>query len=185
MKTTSELRTHAPQPYVRLYAAILITITLLLTVGCSSAPNHHGAAQSTNSTGGSATPISDTIQEGKNPFEVAGIQNPKAALTVFEALKAAIAQGNKAEVANHILYPLHVNNENDKRLIQTRGEFVKQYDTIITQSIKDAIANQSAEELFANYQGIMIGNGEIWLGGSTDSPQVVGIIAINHITRTR
>ncbi len=43
--------------------------------------------------------------------------------------------------------------------------------------MKDAIAAQTYETLFANWQGVMIGNGELWFSGV--EPPVVRIIAIN------
>lgn len=177
MNTKSFGHSVPARSHLRLLAAVLISMSLIASAGCGSASNNNAAASADTVKG---TPIADKLQAGGNPFETAGIEDPQAFLDVFNAVKAAIASGDKAEVANHILYPLRVNGVSGKTKIQTRGAFVKQYDAIITQEVKDAIANQTADNLFVNYQGVMVGNGDIWFGGSADKPQIIGIIAINH-----
>ncbi|RAP77173.1 hypothetical protein [Paenibacillus montanisoli] len=161
----------------RLTAAVLIAVTLLAATGCGSAANDNAAAESS-----AAAPPSITtrIKAGGNPFEVAGIQNPQKFLEVFAKVQTAIAADDKATVASLILYPLRVNGKSGTQLIKTRDVFVEQYDSIINSNVKEAIARQSADNLFVNYQGVMVGNGDIWFGGSADTPQVYGIIAVNH-----
>ncbi|NBD26641.1 hypothetical protein [Paenibacillus glycinis] len=175
------VRFDSPRSRSRLFAAVLISMALLLNVGCAASTNDDaGNAGPAVSTGAL---VSTKIADGQNPFAAAGIDDPQAFLNAFNAVKAAIAKGDKAEVANYILYPLRVNEAIGKHaMIQTRHEFVDQYDAIMTKAVKDAIANQNADHLFVNYQGVMVGNGEIWFGGSADTPQVIGMIAVNHNT---
>ncbi|MBM7566858.1 hypothetical protein [Paenibacillus sacheonensis] len=162
----------------RLLSAVLIAMAVTLCAGCSA--SNRNADNAASEPARPSALISTEMSAGKNPFEVAGIENPQAFIDVFDTVKTAIAQGDKAEVANRILYPLRVNGPSGSEKIQTRGDFVKRYDAIITQPIKDAIARQSSDNLFVNYQGVMVGNGEMWFAGSADTPQVIGIIAINH-----
>ncbi|QHW33304.1 hypothetical protein GZH47_22590 [Paenibacillus rhizovicinus] len=169
----------------RLLSAVLIALTLLASAGCGSASDNNSAADSGDKAVKTGLLISDKLSAGENPFLTAGIDDPKKFQEVFGAVKAAIARGDKAEVANHILYPLRVNGASGTELIQTRGEFVKQYDAIMTKQVRNAIASQSFDQLFINYQGVMVGNGEIWFAGSADKPQVIGMIAINHDIGTR
>ncbi len=181
MHTTTTGRYLALSKPSRLFSAVLIAAALLLSAGCSSASTNQAADQSAadlNTPAGSL--VVDPIKTGTNPFETAGIQDPQAMLDTFAAVKTAVASDNKAEVASHILYPLRVNGASGHQLIQTRGDFVDQYDAIMTKQVKAAIAGQTADHLFVNYQGVMVGNGELWFGASADSPQVIGIIAINH-----
>ncbi|REE85143.1 hypothetical protein A8990_11361 [Paenibacillus taihuensis] len=165
--------------WFRLFAAVLIIAsTLVIAAGCSSAHNDANTAAPLRSA--EPTTVSDRIESGTNPFEVAGIRNPNDMVAVFNKVQKAIADGDQAEVANNILYPLRVNSKDGSELIQTRHDFVEHYDEIITEGVKKAIANQSVDKLFVNYQGVMVGNGDIWFGGSADENQVIGIIAINH-----
>ncbi|AZN42898.1 hypothetical protein [Paenibacillus albus] len=166
--------------WFRLSAAVLITASMLvLAAGCGHAStNDANTAAPLRSA--EPTTVSDRINSGTNPFEVAGIRDPKDFIDVFNTVKDAIASGDQAEVASHILYPLKVNGKSGTQLYQTRADFVQHYDTIITEPVKKAIAKQAVDQLFVNYQGVMVGNGEMWFGGSADEKQVIGIIAINH-----
>ncbi|MBP3965672.1 hypothetical protein [Paenibacillus lignilyticus] len=164
----------------RLTSAVLIAVTVLTVVGCSRSDQNKSTTEHQVS---NLPTITSQIKAGTNPFEVAGIEDPQAFFDVFNAVKTAIAEGDKVTVANHILYPLRVNGTSGSLLIKTRRDFVDRYDAIIDKSIKQAIAEQSADQVFVNYQGVMVGNGDIWFGGSADKPQVIGIIAINHDIR--
>ncbi|WP_308635863.1 hypothetical protein [Paenibacillus silvisoli] len=162
----------------RLTAAVLIALTVLSATGCGSGPASNNAAAESPA---APPPITTTVKAGGNPFEVAGIQDPHKFLDMFAAVKEAIAKDDKVTVANHILYPLRVNEADGSHLkIETRADLVKQYDAIFTEKVKKAIARQSADDLFVNYQGVMVGNGDLWFGGSADTPQVYGLIAVNH-----
>jgi large exoprotein involved in heme utilization and adhesion len=55
---------------------------------------------------------------------------------------------------------------------------VADYDKIITTKVKRAVANQSYATLFANWQGVSIGDGEVWFSGVGDR-NAVRITAIN------
>lgn len=167
--------------WFRLFAAVLITAsTLVLAAGCGSSAHNNDARTAAPLRAAEPTTVSDRIESGTNPFEVAGIRDPNEMVAVFKTVKKAIADGDQAKVASNILYPLRVNSKNGTELIQTRADFVKHYDEIITKAVKKAIANQSVDQLFVNYQGVMVGNGDIWFGGSADEKQVIGIVAINH-----
>ncbi|QHT62703.1 hypothetical protein GXP70_23800 [Paenibacillus lycopersici] len=165
---------------LRLLSAALIAIALMAASGCGKASDNKSASAAEDRAVKAGTPISDKVNAGENPFETAGITDPREFQKVFNAVKTAIAKGDKAEVANYILYPLRVNGASGSELIPTRREFVDQYDAIMTKPVRDAVANQSFDRLFINYQGVMVGNGEVWFGGSIDKPQVIGMIAINH-----
>jgi hypothetical protein len=48
-------------------------------------------------------------------------------------------------------------------VVQLQQEaFVEHYDEIVTSSVRQTVAGQKPAGLFANYQGVMIGDGEIW-----------------------
>src|SRR4051812_46312067 len=91
--------------WFRLFAAVLISAsTLVIAAGCGSSA-HNDANTAAPLRPAEATTVSDRIESGTNPFEVAGIRNPNDMVDVFNKVKKAIADGNQAEVANHILYP--------------------------------------------------------------------------------
>ncbi|MDQ0496837.1 hypothetical protein [Paenibacillus brasilensis] len=115
----------------------------------------------------------------QNPFEVAGIQDPKAFLNTFKALQKAVADNDKEKVANYIFYPLRVNDSEKSLTIPNKKDFIAKYDQIFTDAIREALVNQKTDDLFVNYQGVMVGSGELWLRRDTDNPKLFGVFSIN------
>lgn len=154
-------------------------MALLSAAGCASSPNRGGASSNTGSAAGTESSVPAKFDTSPS-FSTANIKDRQAFLEVFRTVKAAIAKDDMTEVANHILYPLKVNGADGKHRIQTRRDFIDQYKSIMTKEVRDAIANQDEERLFVNKQGVMVGRGELWFGGSADAKQVIGLIAVNH-----
>jgi hypothetical protein len=61
---------------------------------------------------------------------------------------------------------------------------VKNYKAIFTDKVKHTIENQQYQDLFVDSEGIMLGNGEVWISGiveKTTPPKTdIKIIAINN-----
>jgi hypothetical protein len=77
-------------------------------------------------------------------------------------LQNAVKSEDKAKVAAMVSYPLLVIHGSRKTHIKTKAEFLNQYEAIFDAHVRQAIARQSAKCLFGNYQGAMIGDGEVW-----------------------
>lgn len=101
----------------------------------------------------------------------------------FAKLKKAVADGDKETVASMIDYPFQARLKGKAVKIRDQKHFVADYDQVVTAKVKDAVAKQTYPTLFANWQGVMIGDGEVWFNGicSDDSckQQTVRIIAVN------
>lgn len=76
--------------------------------------------------------------------------------------REAVGEGDKHKVAGMVRYPLLVNRGKRHELIKTSARLMAEYDRVFTAPVRQAIERQSAECLFANWQGVMIGNGEVW-----------------------
>lgn len=85
----------------------------------------------------------------------------------FDALKAAVADDDAEAVAALVAYPLVV-KVGERELIETPEAFLAGYDAIMTDEIITAVDAQTYETLFANDQGIMFGNGQMWMSGVCD-----------------
>jgi hypothetical protein len=96
--------------------------------------------------------------------------------TFLVQLQNAVKAGDKADVAAMISYPLQVNGSRKTR-IKTQAQFLSQYETIIDAHVRQALAKQSAKCLFGNYQGAMIGDGEVWF--SEQENGVMKVITVN------
>jgi hypothetical protein len=155
-------------------------IGLALLIGCGdSTPKDIPASNAAASTAPAiTTEETPAVSKEDNPFAAAGIDDPKAFIKMFEVAKTAVAAGDKEAVAELVLFPLRVNAETSRE-VTSKEAFIAQYDTIITDPVKAALAKQKVDELFVRDQGVMVGAGEIWFGASADEPQDYGIIAVN------
>ncbi|MEC0238986.1 hypothetical protein P4H66_03760 [Paenibacillus dokdonensis] len=150
-----------------------------------TSPDKGAATDSKETTGPVTTPKVETPDNpqtpsnGANPYEVAGIDNPDKFNEFFKAVQTAVASGSKEQVAEYVLFPLRVNENGKSRNLKDKSAFIADYDNIMTDSVKKALADQKLNTLFVNYQGVMAGNGEIWFGASADEKDKYGIIAIN------
>lgn len=129
-----------------------------------------------STTGFAATNLSQHSSTA-NKYAIAGIEQPKKFEAFFEKFQTLVAKGDKKGVADYMKYPVVVNGKETTN--QTKKQFIKNYDKIFTPNVKKALANQEVENLFVNAQGVMVGDGEIWFGVSTQKPEQYQVIDIN------
>ncbi|MFB9948577.1 hypothetical protein ACFFP0_06930 [Rhizobium puerariae] len=96
----------------------------------------------------------------------------------FETLKKAVAADDKAAVASMVDYPFQARIGGKAVKIKDAAHFVNDYDKVVTSKVKQAVARQTYPTLFANWQGVSIGDGELWFSG-VGAKNTVKIIAIN------
>jgi hypothetical protein len=78
-------------------------------------------------------------------------------------LQQAVAKHDPAAVAALVHYPIKINPGSKPLTIRTPRAFIARYDRIITPAIAAVIQKQKYEDLFVNYRGAMLGNGEVWI----------------------
>ncbi|MNY74494.1 hypothetical protein D3C86_2135360 [compost metagenome] len=61
--------------------------------------------------------------------------------------------------------------------IKTKKDFITKYDKIINAKVKKALFAQKVDKVFVNWKGVMIGNGELWIGQFGEQ---VGVFVINQ-----
>lgn len=94
------------------------------------------------------------------------VGDPAKFQTFFASLKQAVEKRDAAAVAAMVSYPITVNPRTKATItIRTPQSFIARYDKIITPHIGEVITKQKYENLFVNYQGAMLGSGEIWIAG--------------------
>ena len=94
--------------------------------------------------------------------DLQGEEIARKSRTFLAELQAAVSQGDKTIVAGMISYPLLVIHSSSKARVRTEAQFLSQYDNIFDAHVRQAIAQQTDKCLFGNYQGTMIGDGEVW-----------------------
>ena len=82
----------------------------------------------------------------------------------------------------YVSYPLNVNRKGKKIKINSKEDFIKSYNTIITEDVKKALLNQDVTKTFVNYQGVMVGDGEMWFTHIKNKAMidVINIFEINE-----
>lgn len=85
--------------------------------------------------------------------------------TAFDAIQEAVANEDASAFAAWVSYPIKVVADGEAMTISDETQFAEHFDNIVTEEIRAAILDQTWETLFVNYQGVMFGNGQVWLNG--------------------
>ncbi len=149
-------------------AAMILSFSMGITIFSGQA----WAEQGTNS----SAPAYIASVDSDNPYAVAGIDDPAEFTAYFAKLQKAVKDNKPKEVAELISYPMNVNKDNKKYIIYNRDEFIKKYDRIFTSVVRDQLLTQKVDTLFVNYQGVMVGDGDLWMGERNNK---LGVIAVN------
>lgn len=103
----------------------------------------------------------------------------------FAAIQTAVADYEAEAVARWVAYPFSASIDGETHAIAGAEDFVMHYDEIVTEEVRETVTNQRYEDLFVNAEGVMLGNGQMWLNGvcSDDgcSETDVRIVAIRDI----
>lgn len=122
-------------------------------------------------------PASSAQQTGR--YEVAGIDNAAAAENFFAELRRAVAEDERAKVAAMIAYPIFVSIAGRRIRLRRQADLLRRYNLVFNRRVREALARQQVSELFVNWQGVMIGDGEIWFNQMPNSRDFK-ITAVNN-----
>ena len=117
-----------------------------------------------------------TVQEtapqvSEGDFTAAGLETDEVE-TFFASLEEAIASDNRPKVASLVAYPLTVDLAEEPLTLRDEAEFVRAYDAVVTEAVKQVVADAEVATLFANWQGVRIGQGEVWFSGVYEEDDV-------------
>ncbi|MCS4281640.1 hypothetical protein [Stenotrophomonas rhizophila] len=123
--------------------------------------------------GGATTPVADATATPAAPTS-AGTRDVRQRIdqvlgdsaqyeTVFNAFQKAVNGGDRAAVVEEVRFPLNIANG---AKITGPGEFQRNYERILTPAVRKAIAAQKFDDVMVNQQGVMIGDGQVWLNGT-------------------
>lgn len=89
--------------------------------------------------------------------------DPEPFVAAYEAITDAVATGDGESLAEYFPYgePIMVNGE--PVMLESEHDLYAQYDQLITPAIAEVVANQPFETLFANSDGVMFGDGAMWI----------------------
>jgi hypothetical protein len=115
---------------------------------------------------------------GNSTVDALGAKTASSARAFLAQLQAAVQSNNKQQIAGMIGYPLLVLRSGKRSRMQRKQAFVANYEQIFTSPVRDAILHQTAQCLFGNSSGAMVGNGEVWF--REEAPEEWKIITINE-----
>lgn len=104
--------------------------------------------------------------------------------TAIESIQKALADGSVDGIAGYIPFgePIKVNGEDV--VIADEADLAARFDELFNDKVVSAVTGQDYGSLFVNQDGIMFGDGELWLAGvcldDTCADVFVNITAINN-----
>ena len=132
----------------------------------------------------SATGVrAELINGGGGHVTTAGITNAETRL-FLTGLQEAVHAGDVVAVSQMIHYPIYVELNGQPTQLASPEQLQQEYSRVFTPGVQIAIAEQKFAELFVNWKGVMLGNGEVWFSGvclDEDCNEYdIGIMAVNN-----
>ena|SRR5882672_7009956 len=85
-----------------------------------------------------------------------------AAAAFVRRLQSAVRADDRMAVAALAGSRFIVNQGRGTDRVESQADFLSIYDRVMTRAVRSAILQQNPDSLFHNYQGYMIGRGEVW-----------------------
>ena len=97
-----------------------------------------------------------------NACAVIGYDKERVAV-VLRALKQAAKSMTPDPIEPYIEYPFTARSPAGNIVIRSTKDLRRAFRRIFTDRVKAAILSQNLDDAFSNYQGVMVGNGEVWI----------------------
>ncbi|BDI28684.1 hypothetical protein CCAX7_007350 [Capsulimonas corticalis] len=111
-------------------------------------------------------------------YAVAGIDHDASVALFLRTLKIAAANNDAKKIASLAAFPLHTSVHGKPGQTVSPALFLRRYPAIFTPKVKKAVARQREKDLFVNWRGVMIGDGEVWFAPVKGGR--LKIIAVNN-----
>lgn len=98
-------------------------------------------------------------------------------------LQRAVREHDRAWLADHIRYPLRYHGRTTA-VVRNRNDFLHNYDSLVSDRLRNAVLTQDPDRVFENWQGLMVGDGthNVWLRESGEGAQArYEIVTINDM----
>ena len=117
---------------------------------------------------------------GMCSIEAANFKSQEEVSSFLLQLQNQAKKRDPKSFTEFIIFPVRVNHHGNLKKINSSVEFNKIASEVITPNVIEVILKQKADEIFCNYQGIMLGDGEIWFAKVKGK---IGIITINNMKK--
>jgi hypothetical protein len=122
-----------------------------------------------------------SLKVSLRPVDIGGTVKFQVETVVGFNVRTYYLSENWYAMADMIRYPITINGT---QLDDANAFLGYMMDKTVSESDREAMLAEEGLDMFVNYQGIMMGDGEIWLSDpnfGTDAEPVLEIIAINGI----
>ncbi|MGB0133994.1 hypothetical protein [Dokdonella sp.] len=85
---------------------------------------------------------------------------------VIDSFKHAVASHDASSAAKLVRFPIDVDVKGRKLTLDDAAAFEKHYEAFMTPAIVKAIVETSYADVLVNAQGVMLGQGEVWISGT-------------------
>lgn len=124
--------------------------------------------------------FADTRLGDSCDLSIFGVKDKDGFLRFDQALRSAMEKQDAAALTPLILFPLRVNYAGGKHVfLNNDAGFRKQFSSVFSSAIRKAVAQQKTDTLFCRDQGVMYGDGEIWIGVEGTKADRFGIQTVN------
>jgi hypothetical protein len=113
-----------------------------------------------------------------------GSMDKEKFIRFYYALKRAVASDDRKAVAGMVHYPFVIAKGKKLVRIKRPADFVARFSGVVTPCVRRAILAQRISRLFCRDQGVMFGNGEVWIddpvfpdGAEDPGPKIITINA--------
>ena len=91
--------------------------------------------------------------------------DPVPFIEAFDAIKAAVEADDAEAFADWISYPFKTKIGGEDYEFDGPEGVIEHYDAMMTAEIRAVIVGQQYKDLFVNSDGVMFGDGQLWLSG--------------------
>jgi hypothetical protein len=89
----------------------------------------------------------------------------------MKKIKVSILGGDKEWIASHINFPLKTSISNNLVIIRNKKQLIDNFEKIFHPEFKNEIKSSCVCNMSSNYQGVMLGHGQIWINNKPNSTQ--------------
>jgi len=119
----------------------------------------------------------------QNRYKIGNFDDDRVVESFLAKFKSAVINNRRSEVSSMILYPAKASINGKDIKINRREEFIKLYDDIFTKELIHKIASFKNRDMWCNYQGVALNDGEVWFGRSCTDCNDIKVIAVGVCRR--
>jgi hypothetical protein len=116
------------------------------------------------------------VGDGCPDLAVPGITSKHLLFSTIKGLQEAAASKDEKKISRYLLYPVSINAHSGRKSLRSEKDLEASFAKIFTPKVLSTISQQKPENVFCNYQGVMLGDGEVWIG---QRGRRIGVFTLN------